>query len=198
MDELERQILWRPRPGPLSQRIYRFAEGTLALKELEYLGETRAGPLPGRIKALSETILSRLEERHGILAAGGAIPDRVKKLRQRAIKKLEEVSDDEPAAVTPLHEDLDDLYLVVQLFSYPGDYVADRPTVERLAETLDKFEEDILGTRKTGQRGKRRAVIEFGEPIEVQSSREKDAVPRLTHSLEERVQDLLDRINSGS
>ena len=38
MDSLEQEIFWRPRPDlPLHERIYRFAEGAMALKELEYL-----------------------------------------------------------------------------------------------------------------------------------------------------------------
>ena len=41
--------------------------------------------------------------------------------------------------------DLEDLFLVIQIFSYPGDYVRLNPTVERVAETLMKCEEDILG-----------------------------------------------------
>jgi len=39
---------------------------------------------------------------------------------------------------------MDDLFFVIQLYSYPGDYVAERPVIERIAETLDKFEEDVL------------------------------------------------------
>ena len=41
MDRLEQEIFWRPRRDlPLHQRIYRFAEGAMALKELEYLCRT--------------------------------------------------------------------------------------------------------------------------------------------------------------
>ena len=33
----------------------------------------------------------------------------------------------------------------MQLYSYPGDYARAAPTVERFAEILMKFEEDVLG-----------------------------------------------------
>ena len=63
MRNLESRIYWRPRPDlPLAQRIYRFAEGALAIKELEYLGRTCAGALPDRVRALSDFILRRLEK----------------------------------------------------------------------------------------------------------------------------------------
>ena len=42
---------------------------------------------------------------------------------------------------------MEDLFFVIQLYSYPGDYVAEKPSIERIAETLDKFEEDVLRVR---------------------------------------------------
>jgi hypothetical protein len=99
------------------------------------------------------------------------------------------------AARRPLEHDLDDLFLVVQLYSYPGDYVRERPTIERMAETLDKFEEDVLGVFSASIRGRRRAIVSFGEPIEVQGDRKgKSEVPELTRSLESAVQAQLDCI----
>ena len=85
------------------------------------------------------------------------------------------------------------MFLVVQAFSYPGDYVAQRPSVERMAETLDKFEEDVLGVETATIRGARTATVTFGEPIAVEASRgKKGAASVLTRTLEERVQGLLD------
>ena len=45
MDRLEDRFTWRPRPDrPLVERIYRYAEGMLGLKELEYLGRGPSRP----------------------------------------------------------------------------------------------------------------------------------------------------------
>ncbi len=64
MDNLERAIFWRPRPDlSLPERIYHFAEGALAFKEIEYLGRTGEGPLPKRIAELEDFILGRIEAR---------------------------------------------------------------------------------------------------------------------------------------
>ena len=195
MDRLEHEIFWRARPDlPLPERIYRFAEGLLALKELEYLGSTASGPLPGRIEALIDAVLQDLESRHGAAPNQATVPERVKSLRQSAIKQLEEIAEGDPAR-GQMENDLDDLVLAVQLFSYPGDYVSQQPSVERLAETIDKFEEDVLDAATATIRGARTAVVSFGEPIPVEpGGNRKEAGPALTRLLEERVLGLLDEI----
>lgn len=195
MDRLEQEIFWRPRPDlALHERIYRFAEGAMALKELEYVGHTSAGPLPERTDALAQHILGTIEARYGVEHRADATPERVKTLRGLALKKLSELAAGD-AARRPYEHDLDDVFLVVQLFSYPGDYVAERPTIERMAETLDKFEEDVLGVYSATIRGPRRAIVSFGEPIQVDGQRkDKSDVPNLTRALETAVQSQLDRI----
>lgn len=192
-DRVERQLLWRPRPDlPLPQRIYRIAEGLLVLKEFEYLGAAGVGDLPSRIGALISALLEPIEARHATSAEGKSIPERVKMLRQSAIKRLEaeDLADDEHDR---LHAELDDVFLVTQLYSYPGDYVAEQPSLERIAETLDKFEEDVLRVQPATIRGRRRAVLRFGEPIDVGALRESGVgAEELTQRLEDAVQSLLD------
>jgi 1-acyl-sn-glycerol-3-phosphate acyltransferase len=196
MTRLEESLHWRPRPDlPLLDRIYRFAEGLLALKEYEELGQPQAGRVPERTVHLAETVVSRLERRHQVPCRGGCIPERVKEVRRAVIKAIEQ-DGTTPETKSRLANDLEDLFFVIQLFSYPGDYVAQRPTIERIAETLDKFEEDVLRADTPGIRGTRRAVVRFGEPIPVPKEREgKGAVERWTELVEGRVQGLLDEIN---
>jgi hypothetical protein len=198
MTELEQRILWRPRPHlPLAERLYHFAEAMLAVKELEYMGMTQQGPLPQRIQALMEHVLGGLEKAHGLSARGQTVPERVKNVRRACLEQQEQANGD-PARHAALQAQLDDVFFAVQLFSYPGDYVQERPTIERLAETLDKFEEDVLGHRTARIRGARRAVVEFGEPLNVRQFAEGMAQPRkaarpLTDALERAVQELLDK-----
>ena len=193
MGRLEEAVLWRPRPDlSLPERIYRFAEAALGLKELEYLKEVRKGPLPERIEHLREFILARLEEKYKTRAEDVTLPVRVKMCRREAIKQLEENEG-------PLHEeakiDLDDLFIVTQLFSYPGDYVTSKPSIERIAETLDKFEEDILKKPTASIRGARKAIVSLGQPLTVKTpSDKKRGIATLTEDLEKSVQDLLDDI----
>jgi len=197
MSRLEERILWRSRPDiPLAERIYRFAEAALSLKEQEYLGHTQQGPLPERISSLSHKVLEGLEGRYEIHPSCEAtLPERVKALRKEVIEHLKAAAEDNEQG----RLDLDDLFFVTQLFSYPGDYVAGKPSIERMAETLDKFEEDVLRAPTATIRGGRRAVVSFGEPIEVKHSRDrKTATHTLTEILEDRVQVLLDDIRPAN
>jgi 1-acyl-sn-glycerol-3-phosphate acyltransferase len=195
MDDLEQQIFWRPQKDrPLEARIYKFAEAILALKETEYLGHTGTGDLPARTKHLANEILQRLEEQFELKQRDVTIPERVKEMRRVTIAKIEETEESNTKERARLNEVMDDIFLVVQLFSYPGDYVAEHPSIERMAETLDKFEEDVLDKFSASIRGSRRAWIEFGEPVPVELGRDRRAIAReMTDTLEDRVQQMLDQ-----
>ncbi len=195
MVRLEQAVFWRPRPDlTLGQRVYHLAEGLLSLKEIEFLGETSSGPLPERIAALIEFILNRIEASYGVDSPNATIPMRIKTARQQAIKRLEELGEDEMSQQEKsLYDDLDDVFFVVQLYSYPGNYVSEQPSVERIAETLDKFEEDVLGAKTATIRGARKATVTFGDPITVEPRGAKKTTPgALTEILETRVQKMLE------
>lgn len=195
MDRLEEQLLWRPKRNLiLRKRIYQFAEAILGLKEKEYLGDTQTGTLPERIQALAEYILQSLEKKYGITTLADTLPERVKACRRNAIQTSEDDTLSN-ARLMSAEVDLDDLFIVTQLFSYPGTYVSKKPTVEDMAEVLDKFEEDVLKKPTAGIRASRRAVIAFGEPIPIVREKSvKNQVHVITEQLETCVQGLLDRI----
>ncbi len=195
MDDLEREMFWRPRHDlPLAQRIYRFAEVSLVIKELEFLGKPQEGPLPDRITALIDKILREIEARYDITPEPGRVPERVKELRSRVIQALEQETLDAKERAR-LNDELDDLFLAVQLYSYPGDYVAEQPSIERVAETLDKFEEDVLNRFSATVRGRRRAQVAFGEPIPVvRKGDRRKATAQLTEQMEQGVQALIDEL----
>ena len=186
---------------PLVERIHRLAEAALALKELDYLGHTRSGLLRQRVTYLLQAVLTQLEERHQLPDCGATPPERVKALRQCVIRKLEQ-QQERPAAngqLVRLQSDMEDLFFVMQLYSYRGDYLVDHPSVERLAETVDKFEEDILGLEFPNVRGQRRVAVRFGQPIEIDGSQRRRAgATELTRIMQTRVQALLDELNDQS
>jgi 1-acyl-sn-glycerol-3-phosphate acyltransferase len=190
MARLEEALFWRPAPEvPLEQRIYRVAAAMLSLKEFEYLGGPQEGSIPQRVERLSHSVLARIERKYGLDPKDKIIPERVKACRQKAIANIDDEAAEPDRAAAQL--DLEDLYLVTQLFSYPGDYVAEQPNLYRMAETLDKFEEDILRQQTATIRGTRRATVTFGEPISTSEFGKRDG-PQLTRLLEERVQAILD------
>ncbi len=217
MGRLEAQIYWRPRPDrPLVERIHRYAEAILALKDLEYRQALGEGSLPQRIGSLTKHILRQMEERHFAKVCQEPIPVRVKQLRHQILTALGAQATDDDAVgeagsggTTPDvdedvlavgRRDLEDLHLVTQLFSYPGDYVAEDPSIERICETIDKFEEDALGTECAGARTDRRAILRFGSPIDVAAQfaaskgKLRENAATLTTMIEQGMQEQVDRI----
>lgn len=187
--------------SPLPDRIRRLAEAALALKELDYLGYTCSGRLRDRIRGLLETVISRLEQRHAVRDTRGTPPERVKALRQAIIRRLED--EENPPAIDSreerqLHCDMEDLFFAMQLYSYRGDYLAGHPSIERLAETIDKFEEDVLGLDYPTVRGRRYVKIRFGEPIELAPGKSGRSAADLTKRMQSAVQAQIDALNTQS
>lgn len=218
MAELERRAHWRPRPErPLVERVLLFATGQLALKEIEYLGRPQDGTTRERLRHLREHILVGLETQYVLDPRKLDLPERIKSVRRACLDALqvedtsasngleaeptpeaESTGDETPAKSferSQIENHLHDLFVVLQLYSYLGDYLEGEPAVERLAETLDKLEEDVLDVPFASVRGARRAVCTLGEPLDVSSfagRSARKAAPGLTRELEIRVQALLD------
>jgi 1-acyl-sn-glycerol-3-phosphate acyltransferase len=195
---LEARLLLKPRHGaPLHERILRFGEMMLTLKEKEHLGRSyddEGETLPGRLGRLINALLERLETAHlGRTNAGETVPVRVKLLRQKLLEAMceEDVTIDVSAAARGA---LDDVHLVLQLYSYPGDYISTRPSIERMAETIEKFEEDVTGTYAPPT-GRRRATVVFGEAIDVKAhlgaGKPRAAATDLTAKLEASIQSIM-------
>jgi len=195
---LEKRLYWQPKFGDsVIDRILRLAEGLLSLKELEHFQTTRPGPLPDRIQALANELLSRVEARYDIPQGTGLLPERVKEVRRRIIQKQAEItSDNSREQSARLAADMDTMFFVTQLYSYPGDYMTSKPTPERVAETLDKLEEDVLGARYPRVRGPKKVIVRFDTPITLPAGRErKIEVSALTSQMQASVQRMLDELN---
>jgi 1-acyl-sn-glycerol-3-phosphate acyltransferase len=193
---LEARLFLKPAAGaPLPARITRLGEILLTLKEKEKLGHSREaeGDLPARIAFFVNALLERLEKEHLKKSpAAETVPLRVKALRRHVL----EIWADEKADATARRQAraaLDDVQLVLQLYSHPGDYVAEKPCVERIAETVEKFEEDIYGSARP--KGRRRARVVFGEPIDLKAAmgagRARQAAGDVTDRLEEAIRGLM-------
>ncbi|WP_437185472.1 lysophospholipid acyltransferase family protein [Planctomicrobium sp. SH668] len=209
MSRLEERIHWRPTPeSPLLDRIYRFGSGFLALKEVEYLGAPRSGTVRDRIQFLANSILRMIRTRNGFHLEEGSVFDYIRTTRALLVRKMNDQTAIEQAAKRGAHsrlstslspdfqQDFDDLFFVTQLTSYHGDYSSASPTVERMAETIDKFEEDFFELPAPTPRGIRSAQVTFGAPIEV--SLDSMTTQTLTIRLETEVQNLLNSIQDPS
>lgn len=194
---LEQRVWWRPADNmPVAQRIYRLAEGLLALKEYELLGASQQGTIAERIKHLAESVLGMHEQRLGITQPARLIPERVKEIRRRVIDQSS-AADLTEERRRELAHDMNDMFFVTQLYSYPGDYLVESPSVERLAETVDKLEEDVLGVPYPSVRAARRCVVQLGAPVPVDGERgRKGGAEQLTVTLERAVQGMLDQLTA--
>jgi hypothetical protein len=167
----------------------------LTIKEKEQLGHAAdsSGDLPARLNRLIAHLLAKHETTYfGKTSDGDSVPLRVKVLRRAILEKMaaEKVQPPVPAEYQTA---LDDLHLALQLYSYPGDYVSSKPTVERMAETIEKFEED-LGGGVAAPKGSRSAMVTFGEPIDVAphaEERPRAASVEITSQLEQRIRAMM-------
>jgi hypothetical protein len=197
LDVLERRITWKPRSGAeVVERIYRLCSALLAIKEEEFTGEPRSGPLLERIQHLQRYLVEQAEQRYGIAPCASPVPLRIKALRHIIRKEL--ISGLETLSAQrreQLYDDLDRLFAAQQLYSYSGPYVRTHPSLDRIAETILKLEEDVLGDGTYP--AARRAEVVFGEPIDVESFlREgglnaKSGVRPLTELLRHRIEALM-------
>lgn len=191
MTRLEQRMLRVPvdQSTSLSERIVRYGELLLTMKEKEKLGQSREkeGGLPARIAYLTDTLLKQHEE----TPSTKSVPQRVRLLRRPLLETWAD-EDADPDLRNKARGALDDIQLAMQLYSYPGDYVTEDPTVERMAETIEKFEEDVFWLVRP--KGHRKARVVFGDPIDMSqqgSGRARDIATVVTNQLTEAIQGML-------
>lgn len=171
LEEIERRLSWRPLSDkPMKDRIIKLGGALLTLKELEYQEKPQEGEISARVARLLDHILVPLEQEwlkgkreEGILA-------RVKALRAAILPDMAAEKVDEIERARRWRQ-LADIYLAQQLSNYPPDYFKPEPSIEKLLETVERFEEDL--TDKVRVHRPLHAVIEVGEAIHVPPGRER-------------------------
>lgn len=190
LTDIERLLTWQPQDHlPLLERIRKVGSALLALKELEYLGVTQEGTIPERVSRLIERLVSPIEtEWLGAPQSGGTL-HRIKNLRMRIMPEMTQ-NKVAPAERERRFQQIKALLLAQQLSFYPADYLTTRPTVDRILETLERFEEDMTGRARI--HGSIKAILEVAPAIEVSPERDRSAsvdpvMARLEASLSEMV-----------
>ncbi len=173
LNDIEHRLTWKPQKElPLIDRLIKIGNALLTLKELEYGIEPNFGdPLKKRQDNLVNFLLVPLEEEW----LGGAKKDdgiavRIKNLRVQIFPEMSR-AEIEPVERERRWKQLADTYLAQQIACYPDRYVVESPSVDRILETCEKFEEDM--TDKARLHGNLKVVINIGEPIEVSTKRER-------------------------
>ncbi len=196
LTEIEQRLSWQPRRDlPTDKRIAQVGLALLGLKELEYFGTTYPGPLAQRMQRLIDRLLKPLEEEWLGDVEDSAVTPRVKNLRMKIMPDMVQGSLDEPERQRRWRQ-LADIYLAQQISNYPPDYL-DHLSVDRLLETIERFEEDLNDQVRV--HGHLKAVIEVGPAIEVNPQRDRQAVvDPLMVAIETGLQGMLDRLSTES
>lgn len=188
---MEQRFSWRPqRDLPLVDRVTKVGMGLLCLKEIEYFGHPQEGSLRDRLTGLINRLLHPLEEQWLERREEGPAVPRVKAVRMKILPAMVrgEISDDERDR---RWRQLGDLYLAQQVSCYLPDYLSGTPTIDRLYETVERYEEDL--TDEAGVHGPLKVILHVGEAIEVSLNRDRRAeVDPLMAEIEGKLQALLD------
>ncbi|MCH7872896.1 MAG: hypothetical protein IID33_14470, partial [Planctomycetes bacterium] len=177
---------------------------TALLRNLQHRGvePPAADSLTALIQQSAESLIVRLEQKMSLKPRPrDSLVERIRRAR-RAIHDVrldESRAQDHAAAV----HWADEAMLALRIASYGGDYIESHPTIDRIAETIEKLSEDIYG-RTCPPTATRHAFVHFCPPIDLDAYREsfarkaRIAVRALTAACEQSVQEALDRLNAAN
>ena len=152
------------------------------------------------LRGVAGELIAKLETELELSAKeGDDLIDRIRKVR-RKIHSLRIMENPELAdykARTLAAEAM----LAYRLLTYPGTYLEENPTLDRMGETIQKVLED-LRSDTLPPLAPRRAMVRFGEPIDLakklNGSKGRERISALTQCFETAVQDGLDLLNSNN
>jgi 1-acyl-sn-glycerol-3-phosphate acyltransferase len=191
------------------RRLRRVCVAMLRSVEREYRlpapkDEDMDANLTPRIDAAKEAILLRVATAAGVaLPKGETLPERMRSL----IHVIETVTREEPSEATPYDRELHrqqreralpllrDLRRLSNYIALYDGYVREKPTPERMADTLQRLERESFG--RSYLSGPRRCRIRVGEPLDLgeryagYQAAKRAEVARVTHDVEAAVGALL-------
>ena len=198
LDEIERQLTWRPDASvPMIDRIVKIGNALLTLKELQHQLQTSPGStLRQRQCQLVDHLLHPLEQEWIGRTVEAGIAARIKSLRMKIFPEMSRAELDQTERSRRWLQ-LEDTYLAQQIACYPEQYLTELHSCDRILETVEKFEEDL--NDKCRLHGELKVILEMGEAIEV--SPERDRAARSDPLMEEirvRLEEMLGRLQNES
>jgi len=171
LSDIEERLLWgAQRDRPLMERVSRVGSALLSLKEIEYLGRPQSGSLEGRQDRLIDGVLNPIETEWLPAAQAKSVFERVRDLRRQIIPEMIEGGLPQ-TEIDRRWKQLSDIELAQAISAFPPEYVASRPTVDRILETVERFAENLTGKGQTHR--PLHAVVQIGEPIDVEGRRSR-------------------------
>ncbi len=211
--ELEATYFGERRMGLLYDRIYAIGIELLGRKEQEWgLRPDPAWGVYDRVHYVQKFLLESLERRYFGRGRDELPFDRARRLMLHLLEELDalriqsDLSDAERKARTAdLRRDLERAEAAARSVSFADDYVINRPTPERMAETLTKLEREIRGRYVELPKVRRSAMIAVGEPLDVHGylaeydarGTRKESILRLTRDLQAGIQTMIDAANAA-
>jgi hypothetical protein len=198
LDHLERRLGWSAQSDcTLLARIEKLGGAMIALKEIEYLGSPQSGDLDQRIARITSSQVEQLENKHLGKAHDGWTLERIRRLRQLLTRELlEKATQHEQSRQTK--KDLDDLLFLENLNAHSLEYVRENPSLERLAETIQRIEETV-SDQIEAPIAPMGADVQVGPAIDVRTFQasppagRKEGDPLVQH-LRQTIQTLLDQL----
>lgn len=171
LSDIEKRLTWRPHSElPILTRIAKVGLALLALKEQEFLGDVQTGSLAERLDRLINHLLHPIESEWLSAPQFGSVVPRVRNIRVKILPEMVQ-GQVAPEERKRRWRQLEDIYLAQQLSCYPPDYLASYPSVDRVLETLERFEEDL--TDKCRLHGQLKVILQVAPAIEVSPERSK-------------------------
>ncbi|MBL8854060.1 MAG: 1-acyl-sn-glycerol-3-phosphate acyltransferase [Planctomycetaceae bacterium] len=198
LTSIEHKLTWRPNSQlPLVRRIITVGNALLTLKEMQYgLSHMEGKSLRQRQTQLVNHMLHPLETELLGGPRNDGIAIRIKNLRMKIFPQMiqEGLAKNERERFWQM---IEDTYLAQQIDCYPENYLTEHPSVDRILETVEKFEEDL--TDQARVHGKLKVVIDIDPAIEVSAKREKSAEgDPLINAIQSRLEAKLTSLQSES
>ena len=197
LTSIERQIGWHAQSSlDVVERIAKLGGALLALKEIEFLGHALPGDLDERIRDLTLSQVERIERHHLGRPFDGWALERIRRLRQHLTRLLLDKASD-ANTTRAIKRDLGDLLFCENLSAQSLAYVRERPSQERLSETIQRIEESLTDAQEKPV-GRMGVTMRIGPAIDVRTFRPPEPADRkggdaLVAHLRHTMQSLLDQ-----
>tara|TARA_Y100000588_G_scaffold35636_1_gene34362 strand:- start:8082 stop:9329 length:1248 start_codon:yes stop_codon:yes gene_type:complete len=150
------------------------------------------------LRNVASEMIENLEDQLDIVPAEGEeLTNRIRKVR-RKVHSLR-IADPPTLADFKARTLAAEAMVAYRLLTYPGDYLITNPTLDRMSETVEKILED-LRSEPLPPLAPRRALVRFGDPIDLVEERknanDRSLVATLTKRFESEVQTGVDHLNA--
>lgn len=199
--KFEQQCHMHPKRGKdFVDRLKKVGAALLTVKEIEILGSPQSGHLDERKRHLADHLCRDFEQKYIRRPKGGTLMDRIRILRSVIVRQFAEAERESHDWYERLYE-IEDLAFAQQLVSHDWEYLEEWPSLERIGETLQRFEEDLYD--KENPLGQMGAIIQISEGLDVadypdvkepSENGSAIALDPITRELSRRIQEMLDGI----